>query len=399
MSGKKGKKSGTKSVPTSCTPFQHKTEWNNYLTENEYRLSPEDILKRKNLLISKYNMFQLGPKSTAAGTIAYATNVRTHGATPDNATASSRKKKSTSGHKSVGDECGYDYMLHRPNDELADLTVLDILEDADRSVDSYTSIDGCQDERVAKSGKLRGTPSSSRSRPHGDDYDFETYRVRTEKFAKGAVAAVRPDPAIRQRLPSTANTTPRVSAPIKKHHSSGSFHSTARPPAVVPTATTEPEPSMVSHINMLREKSQLSQRKQASADNITEIMAQLRLLLAEMKDYEFLTNKPNQFDSTILDELISDHELQGSTNPEEFKTQLISGMLEMLSQSLTYLLQSEVESKKQRSEIESLSEKVENYLSLLLFINACLNFCGIAFARSQRPAYRLGSHQLNQRCI
>jgi hypothetical protein len=99
MSGKKGKKSGTKSVPTSCTPFQHKTEWNNYLTENEYRLSPEDILKRKNLLISKYNMFQLGPKSTAAGTIAYATNVRTHGATPDNATASSRKKKSTSAPK------------------------------------------------------------------------------------------------------------------------------------------------------------------------------------------------------------------------------------------------------------------------------------------------------------
>jgi hypothetical protein len=91
--------------------------------------------------------------------------------------------------------------------------------------------------------------------------------------------------------------------------------------------------------------------------------------------------------------------VQGSTKPEEFKTQLISGMLEMLSQSLTYLLQSEVESKKQRSEIESLSEKVENYLSLLLFINACLNFCGIAFARSQRPAYRLGSHQLNQRCI
>jgi hypothetical protein len=65
-----------------------------------------------------------------------------------------------------------------------------------------------------------------------------------------------------------------------------------------------------------------------------------------------------------LERLLSDFS-SGSTVVElesqvlsDFKMQLIFAVLELLSQSVTYLLHSEVESKKQATEIEALSAKV-----------------------------------------
>jgi hypothetical protein len=322
-SSSSAKKAGkNRAVSGNTTPARPKAEWNSYLTDNTYQISAEDVLKKKNMLISKHNMFAGDNERTRSGS----TSRRNSDSHTNSGSISAKKAKPKRQSSSGGDETGYDYMLHRPDDELADLTVLDIMEDDEAA----SEVDDSDADSSIIGGHLRSDPgfgyrnrmTNATSRPkeqtdrgrsgqavrrvHQCSDDLEEYHRKTQKFAEKSIK----NEKMHRNLTCSSSQRGRDDSQYAVHQSS----STGIKAASTATAKLSPtlvhirqnaknahdvsEPSMMAKISMIKDRSNMNSSH--SADYLTEVISQIRVLLAEMKDYEFLTNKAKIFDSEVL---------------------------------------------------------------------------------------------------
>lgn len=92
-----------------------------------------------------------------------------------------------------------------------------------------------------------------------------------------------------------------------------------------------------------------------SSEDLTDVVDVLRALTAEMKYYETVTGRQTSFDSQELDAILDEE----SESPNFSMKQVMLFMTQLVSQTMTHLLRSEIEVKSYREKYEELSQKVE----------------------------------------
>ena len=323
------KGSGKKATPVklSVASTMPKSDWDPYLTDlNRFKLPEEKFLMKKKQLISKNNFLHgEGDKRKVDLSTPAKPNPKHASRTPEDKTPQEKAILH-------GSEVDYDYS-NRSSD-IMDLTALDILD---------SSEDDSADDDSHKSGQNHGGHVRDRKRIQKQGelaFRQHTNHQQSKKGSSGNKTATTSHTPSRLQKPSSIRSESKPVAPPKAnvgHKDNKIAVSRLSPNAVTPlpraySLVSSPSPTStpmrgvvnpsqlneyvetlstiiegdkmtvksrqeanIEHHNLLQSRHRtIGFNEQFSSSSISEIAAQVRMLLGEMRDYEMLTEKTDQ---------------------------------------------------------------------------------------------------------
>ena len=321
-------KNNKKNTPKKVTPFKPKQTWNEYLTDiSEFKLSTEETLRRKSLLLSKNNILQsddITPSSEYK--LKHTTLSHTPSKSINNVTPLS-KSKTPIQTRSVSK------VINKEEDDGSD--------DDEYNIDTNTYLNDISldlNNNTIKPNTLN-----------------KTYRK-----PMNIISPSTPLPPTPSRKPSIPTYTATTTTTTPKHATTSTTTptaSTAKHPTNKPTST--PKTSTKNHNDEYEDKLLYN-----------EIVLQIQQLMQELKYYEEISGRRSCFDhneiNTALISYPDGHNsdlfcgvggvggIGGGSKDIMRVSSIMRVLVQMVSQSMTYLLESEVEMQRQKALNEQL---------------------------------------------
>lgn len=355
-----------------------KPEWNDYLTDpNRFKVSEEDLLKKKRLLVSKNNI--LAPEYQPP-------SVRSAMATPRRSESSQSTPRKTPREEHRRTQEASSPAAAQRQDRVSSLDLLresQSLADDDTSSDkSHNDFDSDRDEDVESAFERHSAHVEEVSMAHLDsDEDVPTrkssksskmmsHRLRTAREhhhhqIESGVTSTSSRPtttwgSVSRALTSSSPVNKRVGKPTHSKAASSPSTAAAAAASIPPPQTSTPTTPVSHHTAKFIERSD-----RIGDDDLLDIARNIDHLQQELRMYEEIAGKKSILDAEEL-QLILGTDDHGTMNVDTLNQKtVIRYLVSLVCQTMTYTLQSEVKQHHLESEMALMQSKMDDVLRLV----------------------------------